>query len=113
MRKKQKKKELKQNDHAFEIEEVICPMEDLQISSKSEGCMRAPLAEKTADVLETDHSVEATKKKIRTLKKKLKQIEELEEKLHLGELNPNKEQLTKISKKEEFLREIQTLTVSQ
>lgn len=110
MRKKQKKKkELKQKDYAFEIEEVLGPLEELKVSPES---ISTPLAEKTSDVLKTDHSVEATKKKLRTLKKKLKQIEELEEKLCLGELNPNKEQLNKIARKEEFVEEIEALTTS-
>lgn len=112
MKKKQKKKESKPNDYAFEIEEVICTMEEVKISEESEKDV-AGARKTTPDVVGKDHHpIEVTKKKLRTLKKKLKQIEELEERLRLGEISPNKEQLNKISKKEEFLEDIQTITAT-
>lgn len=114
MKKKRKKKESKHNDYAFEIEEVICPMEEVKISEENEKdvASTASASKTTPDVAEKDHPVAVTKKKLRTLRKKLKQIEELEEKLRLGDISPNKEQLNKISKKDEFLEEIQTITAT-
>ena len=107
MKKKQKKKESKQTDFAFEIEEVICPMEQVKISPENEEGVCSTLATSQAQAKEP---VEATKKKLRTLKKKLKQIEELEGRLESGEITPNKEQLNKISKKKEVLEEIDSIT---
>ena len=49
-------------------------------------------------------------KKIRNLKKKLKQIEDLEAKINSGELKePQKEQLEKVAKKSTLLAEIEDL----
>ena len=49
-------------------------------------------------------------KKLKNLRKKLKQIEELEKKIQSGELkNPEKEQLEKVGKKKTILDEIEDL----
>ena len=46
-------------------------------------------------------------KKLKNLKKKLRQIEDLEDKIKSGELkNPEKEQLEKVAKKQEIIKEI-------
>lgn len=115
-RKRQKKKEKKESGVAFEIEEVI------------EGVQKATL--ETPDVLSTTPSpVETTPvpmettpitmettpsediKVVRNLRKKLKQIEELERKIESGELiKPDKGQLDKISRKTEIIKEINRLT---
>lgn len=113
IRKKQKKKDTK---YAFEIEEIITNMEDVAIETKSDFI---PVSEVTietksnsvpvSEAQESDRSIDINKK-IRTLRKKLKQIEELEEKLDGGEFKPNKEQIAKISKKKDFLEEIEALS---
>lgn len=110
MRKRQKKKESKLNDYAFEIEEVIGAIEDVHIS-EDDSSVNVVLPESGTEV-QDELSTDASKKKIRTLKKKLKQIEELEEKLCLGELKPNKEQIIKLSKKEEIVEEIKALSAT-
>jgi len=52
-------------------------------------------------------------KKLRNLKKKLRDIEALEQKLDAGEIaNPEKEQLDKVARKSEVLREIEKLESS-
>ena len=109
IRKKQKKKDSKQNEYAFEIEEVICPMEEMKISEvESPKESTTTPAEKVA-YPDGQQSTEAIRKKIRTLKKKLKQIEELEEKVQVGDIIPNREQINKLSKKEEVVDEIKAL----
>eukprot|EP00960_Hanusia_phi_P043629 756161-Hanusia_phi.AAC.1 len=52
---------------------------------------------------------EALQKRIRNLKKKLKQIEELKSKADKGELTPNQEQADKIASKPAVEEEIKTL----
>ena len=52
-------------------------------------------------------------KKVRNLRKKLKQIEDLEKRIQNGELkNPEKEQLEKIAKKDTILSEIEDLALA-
>ena len=51
-------------------------------------------------------------KKIRNMRKKLKQIQQLEKRIQTGELkDPKKEQLQKISKKDAILAEIKDLEI--
>lgn len=99
-RKKQRVKDSKSNEVAFVVEELVCGIEGMKIEPERTG---------TADVTE-DSSVHcddanAMQKRIRNLKKKLKQIEELEVRLDSGE-NLEREQHMKISKKEEFIDEL-------
>lgn len=110
MRKKQKKKEAK-NEYAFEIEEVTTAMEGTQIS-EVETTTTTTEPEQSSEVQETDPSSTDVRRKVRTIRKKLKQIEELEKKLDMGEINPNKEQIAKLSKKEEYLQEIEALSAT-
>ncbi len=55
-------------------------------------------------------SKERSKKKIRSLRKKLKQIEELEEKINSCEIRADREQLEKISRKAEIQQELELLS---
>ena len=105
LRKKQKRKETKLNEYAFEIEEVTSAMSEAQISDATATTTQDTVEQEVEPVPMVD-----TSKKIRNIKKKLKQIEELEEKLNMGELNPNKEQLAKMSRKGEYLEEIKALS---
>lgn len=64
---------------------------------------------KSSQINESDDKQEITKK-IRTLRKKLKQIEDLEKRIQSGELkNPEKEQLEKIGKKKAIVDEMEDL----
>ena len=100
-RKKMKKKEHKSGEVAFVIEEVLGGIEELKL--ESEGTAN------TADVTDStcvhDGNSNEIEKKIRTLKKKLRQIEELEIRL-ASEEKLEKEQLIKISKKDKFIDEL-------
>ncbi|XP_064647960.1 partner of Y14 and mago-like [Lineus longissimus] len=59
---------------------------------------------------ERDDGPKDPEKKLKSLRKKLRQIEDLEEKIQSGALpNPEKEQLAKISKKQQILDEIEVL----
>ncbi len=108
LRKKQKKKETKSSEYAFEIEEITTGLEEVKFSKEGSGtCVHPTTEEVTLPEVITEH---AAKKKLRTLKKKLKQIEELEERLTMGEVKANKEQMLKISKKSEIIQEIQALS---
>ncbi|CAL1533679.1 unnamed protein product [Lymnaea stagnalis] len=58
----------------------------------------------------TKNSQEEISKKVKSLKKKLRQIEDLEAKIKSGSLkNPEKEQLEKVGKKQEIVDEIEDL----
>lgn len=113
MRKKQKKKEGKQNEYAFEIEEVITSMDQVKVAeSESDDVLEGTeLSHEYSNVQEIEHTIDLDKKRIRTLRKKLKQITELEDKIDSGDIRPDREQLQKLSKKEEFLEEFQKLSL--
>ena len=103
IRKKQKKKEAKP-DLLFEVEEVIGGLSTLEVSHTD-----VEVAVKNDSTpIETAES-ETVKRKLRALKKKIKQIEDLEVKLLSGEIL-EKEQLDKISKKEFYVEELSKLT---
>ena len=114
-RKKQKRKEKKATELAFEIEEVTDDLEHVSISepattkngSDSTKAISTKSGEGTAIASKTD--VDVTKR-VRTLRKKLKQIEELEARIASGDIQkPDQDQLSKIAKKQEFLDEISEL----
>ena len=118
MKKKQKKKESK-IDHIFEVEEVIGGFSEIKIEGNDDlhvsthpgmkiedDCMATKEVENLTQQLKTPNEV--LQKRIRTLKKKIKQIEELETRLDSGEIL-EKEQLEKISKKDYFMEELSTI----
>jgi partner of Y14 and mago protein len=118
-RKKQKKKEKKENEvvAAFEVEEVIDSFHKLSINNVTTPTTTQPDTMATPEPFPSlmttptsgDH-VDTTRV-IRNLRKKLKQIEELERKIGCGELtNPDKGQLDKIKKKNEIIEELKELT---
>ena len=114
-RKKQKKRE-KASELLFEVEEITSAVEkaSLQDSSSSSEfpphvTAISPIATKPEASSETT-SFGDNLKKIRALRKKLKQIEDLENRIASGEiLKPDKDQLNKIAKKEGFLKELEEL----
>ena len=49
-------------------------------------------------------------KRVRNIRKKLKQIEDLEQRISAGDIKPDRDQLNKISKKQELKDELASLT---
>lgn len=67
------------------------------------------ITETMADLIVSEDPLELAKK-IKKLKKKIREIELIESKLNNGELvNPEKDQLDKVSRKEQILKEIEEL----
>ena len=107
LRKKQKKKESK-HEYVFEVEEVIEGITDITV--KENDAVITSIKEDVVSSL-SDISPELLQKKIRALRKKIKQIDDLEARLDNGDIL-EKEQLEKISKKDNFLEELSKLTSS-
>lgn len=138
-KKKQKKKEKKGTEVAFEIEEVIEGLEDVSLSTAkpqatpeqtpstpasapecSQERLSCSVAEQSSrkDVAErglessstTEQQSKEVLKRVRAVRKKLKQIEELEARIASGDITkPDQDQLNKLAKKDEFLEELREL----
>ena len=107
-RKKQKKKERKAAEVAFEIEELTEGVEHTSISEISTPYTLSSSIEATP----TDEHENL--RRVRALRKKLKQIEQLEARLASGDIaSPDHDQVVKIARKQELCDEIQRLTNSQ
>lgn len=140
-KKKLKRQEKKSHEMAFEIEEVTDSVEQLKLKEttpKTSGTETTvttsngvsikdkdtkkdcPIGTKvpTSSSKKLDEAAEGClqgeadlQRKVRNLRKKLKQIEELEAKIASGEMaHPEQGQLDKISKKGEVLRELEELS---
>ena len=115
-RKKQKKRE-KASELLFEVEEITSAIEQASLQDSSSCSEFPPHITATSPIAtKPEASSETTSfgdnlKKIRALRKKLKQIEDLERRIACREiLKPDKDQLNKIAKKEGFLKELKELT---
>eukprot|EP00088_Acartia_fossae_P046517 TRINITY_DN5024_c0_g1_i1.p1 TRINITY_DN5024_c0_g1~~TRINITY_DN5024_c0_g1_i1.p1 ORF type:complete len:207 (-),score=47.02 TRINITY_DN5024_c0_g1_i1:139-759(-) len=97
---KSKKKKNKTAKSDSQVKDVTDKMQKTSLSdnkTRKDSCGQQPVA--------TDPA-----KKLRNLKKKLRDIQVLEEKLNSGEIpNPEKEQLDKVARKHEVEREIEQL----
>lgn len=131
LRKKQKKHEQKSSKVAFVIEEVTSAIDQLTLQSsdqsgatcriqkldQSEDSSSAPSnIVKPISTLkqETEHTDKDILKRIRALRKKLKQIDELEARIASCEIDkPDSDQVNKIAKKEAFLEELESLEAGQ
>lgn len=104
-RKKQKRKEKKETDVGFEIEEVIAGIGEIGVSEDQLD---------HATISTSDHNQPSVDKDIlkrtRNIRKKLKQIEDLEQKISTGDIKPDRDQLNKIAKKQELKEELAGLT---
>ena len=115
-RRKQKKRE-KASELLFEVEEIISAVEQASLQDPSSSSVELPPHVTTTSPIATKSGVSSEPissgdnlKKIRALRKKLKQIEDLESRIASGEIiKPDKDQLNKIAKKEEFLKELEEL----
>jgi partner of Y14 and mago len=78
---------------------------------KGGGGAATTMTELTNGVADMEMDAE---KKLKKLKKKLREIETIEEKIRTGELkNPEKDQLDKVSRKAQIVKEISQLEVKQ
>ena len=111
-RRKQKKKETKENEQVYEIEELIKGFEKTSIFNETED--QSVNHQPHPLIMPPDPSSlddRETLKRVRALRKKVKQIEDLEQRIESGEISkPDKDQLNKISKKHEIVTELNSLT---
>lgn len=103
--KKNAKRKEKKKQHQQSAPEGTGPSE----VSISQTLARTKLSEDSVkEALANDKA--AIEKKIRNLKKKLKQVDDLKTKIDSGEIkNPEKEQLAKIERRQELVDEIENL----
>lgn len=111
-RRKQKKKETKENEQVYEIEELIEGFEKTSIFNETED--QSVNDQPHPLIVSPDPSSlddRETLKRVRALRKKVKQIEDLEQRIESGDISkPDKDQLNKISKKHEIVTELNSLT---
>ena len=120
LKKKEKKKKVS-TGFVFEIEEEIKPVSSSpvkssveipsQISVSSDSTSRPTLPDSEyLPVADKQMEQEDFHKRIRTIRKKLKQIDDLETKISTGSISsPDENQIQKIDRKEEYQRELAKL----
>jgi partner of Y14 and mago protein len=112
-RKEKKKQQQDGNQSGTSIQNVTQSLAGININKDQSGAKSKNTDQSDSQV--TKQSGESSDKqeiakKLKNLRKKLKQIEDLEKKIQSGELkNPEKEQLEKIGKKKMILEEIEDL----
>ena len=113
---KRKEKKKQQSDSEKTVNHVTQSLAETKISSGQsdktrEGFGQSENAKQDSIQSESGCGIkDEVLKKVRNLRKKLKQIEDLEKRIQNGELkNPEKEQLEKIAKKDTLLSEIEDL----
>lgn len=103
--KKNAKRKEKKKHHQQSAPEGTGPSE----VSISQTLARTKLSEDSVKEAQANDKA-AIEKKIRNLKKKLKQVDDLKTKIDSGEIkNPEKEQLAKIDRRQELVDEIENL----
>lgn len=103
--KKNAKRKEKKKQHQQSAPEGTGPSE----VSISQTLARTKLSEDSVKEAQANDKA-AIEKKIRNLKKKLKQVDDLKSKIDSGEIkNPEKEQLAKIERRQELVDEIENL----
>lgn len=103
--KKNAKRKEKKKQHQQSAPEGTGPSE----VSISQTLARTKLSEGSVKEAQANDKA-AIEKKIRNLKKKLKQVDDLKTKIDSGEIkNPEKEQLAKIERRQELVDEIENL----
>ena len=107
LKRKEKKKHQEQGQSTDQITNSLAKA-SITPSQSEQKAKQTPPSNGGTESFDIDKA--GIEKKIRNLKKKLKQIEDLEAKIKSGELKePQKEQLEKISKKSSILAEIEHL----
>lgn len=108
MKRKEKRKQQNQNHQETSEEVLTKDMDGLEISAEEKRVSPDP----NLDPVSADTSAAAAEKakKIKNLRKKLRQVEELQQKLDSGELkNPSKEQLDKLGRAQALQEELEIL----
>ena len=115
LKKKEKKKKMT-TGFVFEIEEEISPVpvkRNIEIPTQVSVCSdtTSPLPDtESLPVVNKEMEQEDLHKRIRTIKKKLKQIADLESKIATGSItSPDQNQLQKLARKDEYQRELDKL----
>ena len=107
-RKKQKKKE-KASELLFQVEEIISGIEQASLSESGSADEPSTATQSDPEVT-VNVSSDGNLKRIRMLRKKIKQITELEKRIASGEItHPDADQINKVAKKESFLKELEEL----
>ena len=115
---KRREKKKQQADSEKTMNSVVNSMSEAKISSNQADKSRLDINQsgdsKLIAIANQSDSVGGgkteTEKKLRNLRKKLKQIEDIEKRIKSGELaKPEKEQLEKVAKKEALISEIEDL----
>lgn len=107
-KRRDKKKQHQSNVVDGMVKNLSCPLSDVHINESQSPDKGLPKQAKQID--KSNDNKQELLKKLRTLRKKLKQIEELESRISSGELKePQKEQLEKIAKKQALVDEIEDL----
>lgn len=99
-KRKEKKKQETGSGDASGVTQVTKAVEQVSVSKPADSAGGPNSSDPKADLA----------KKLKNLKKKIKQIEDLEDKIKSGELkSPEKDQLEKVSRKQSILDEIEDL----
>ncbi|KAM4564106.1 partner of Y14 and mago [Odontesthes bonariensis] len=106
MKRKEKRKQQQDQDGEAEVDEMSDAVENVSISER--GKTEASVSVSSPDDSSADADEKA--KKIKNLKKKLRQVEELQQKVESGEIKePTKDQLEKLRRAKALLVELKQL----
>lgn len=105
MKRKEKRKQQQSQDGDGDVDPVSSAVENMSVSESSES------ADKMVSVSSDPSAAAAEKlKKIKNLKKKLRQVEELQQKVDSGEIkDPTKDQLEKLARAKALQAELEQL----
>ncbi|XP_032871353.1 partner of Y14 and mago isoform X1 [Amblyraja radiata] len=108
LKRKEKRKQQQECDGTAEADELSQTLQKTTIAGGSGNRNPSPL--EAAASLQGDHEGAEKAKKVKNLKKKLRQIDELQQKLDSGEIKQaTKEQLEKLSRREQLMEELEDL----
>lgn len=110
MKRKEKKKQQQQGpDGDADVDQMSNAVENVSISEDGDSSNKTPAAAASGSVPSSDDPVDKAKK-IKNLRKKLRQIEELQQKVDSGEIKePTKDQLEKMARAQGLRDELEEL----
>lgn len=112
MKRKEKRKQQQHQglDGDADVESVCDAVESVSIQDGGESSEKVEVSVESPD----DSSAAENAKKIKNLKKKLRQVEDLQQKVNSGEIKqPTKEQLDKLARMGALQQELQQLELDQ